>query len=129
MKESGGSILSVGQEVTREEPLIPVFARVNMPVRVPQGSFTEVQIGVGDGTNTLVVPESALLEDYGKYSVMVQLSGEMYEKRPVEVGKRNGHLAEITSGLLKGEFVVTRGAYQVKMASMSASVPGHGHEH
>ena len=28
-----------------------------------------------------------------------------------------------------GDRIVTRGAYQVKMASASAAIPGHTHEH
>jgi RND family efflux transporter MFP subunit len=129
MKESGGNILSIGQEVTEEEPLIPIYAKVNTSQRMPQGSFSEVQVAVGDDYESLVIPESALLEDYGKHSVMVQIDGENYEKRTVSVGNRNGQLVEITSGLQLNEKVVSKGAYQVKMASMSSSVPGHGHEH
>ena len=129
MKDSGGTILSIGQEVTEEEPLIPIYAKVNTSQKMPQGSFSEVQVAVGDNYESLVIPESALLEDYGKYSVMVQIDGENYEKRTVSVGNRNGQLVEITSGLQLNEKVVSKGAYQVKMASMSSSVPGHGHEH
>jgi CTP-dependent riboflavin kinase len=36
---------------------------------------------------------------------------------------------EILSGLAEGEMVVSIGAYQVKMASMSGQAPAHGHEH
>ena len=129
MNDTGGSILSVGQEVSEEEPLLPLYAKVNTSDRFPHGSFTEVQIGIGPETKGLVVPESALLEEYGAYSVIVQNSGERFEKRPVILGIRNGQLAEVVSGLDINEVVVARGAYQVKMASMSASVPGHGHEH
>jgi multidrug efflux pump subunit AcrA (membrane-fusion protein) len=106
-----------------------VFAKVNTPVDMPQGSFTEVQIAIGTGTPTMVVPESALLEDYGRYSVMVQLSGQTYVKRPITLGQRNGASVEVIRGLKKGEYVVTKGVYQVKMASLSAQVPAHGHEH
>jgi multidrug efflux pump subunit AcrA (membrane-fusion protein) len=77
----------------------------------------------------LVIPISALLEDYGSYSVIVQVSGESFERRPVKIGKRNGRNVEVLSGLETGEMVVTQGAYQVKMASMSGSTPAHGHEH
>jgi RND family efflux transporter MFP subunit len=129
MKQSGGSILSVGREVSEQEPLLPIYAKVNTPQRLAQGSYTEVQIGLGGGKSNLVIPESALIENYGNYSVMVQLNGESYQKRPVQLGKRNGQYAEVIAGLKKDEIVVTKGAYQVKMASVSASVPGHGHEH
>ena len=112
-----------------ESPLISVFARVNDIIAVPDGSLTQVQIAMGDGKQTTIVPESALLEDYGNYSVMVQLSGESFERRSITIGKRNGENVEVLKGLEAGDVVVTTGAYQVKMASMSGTTPAHGHEH
>ena len=102
---------------------------MNDHINVPDGSLTQVQIAMGDGKPTTIVPESALLEDYGNYSVMVQLSGESFERRPITIGKRNGKNVEALKGLQVGEVVVTTGAYQVKMASMSSSTPAHGHAH
>ena len=96
---------------------------------MPEGSLTPVQIAMGNATQNTMIPVNALLEDYGSYSVIVQLSGESFERRPVKIGKRNGENVEIVQGLEVGEVVVTTGAYQVKMASMSGSTPAHGHEH
>lgn len=127
--EKGGKILSVGKEVEANQPLISVFAEVNEGMEMPEGSFTEVQLAVGTATESLVVPVSCLMEDYGNYSVMVQLSGESFERRNVTIGKRNGSEVEIITGLSLGEVVVTKGAYQVKMASMSGQAPAHGHAH
>jgi len=115
--------------VERDNPLISIYAQVNEDVDMPEGSLTEVQITIGNAKNGLVIPISALLEDYGSYSVIVQVSGESFERRPVKIGKRNGRNVEVLSGLETGEMVVTQGAYQVKMASMSGSTPAHGHEH
>jgi len=129
VKESQGSILSIGKDVGLEHPLISVFAKVNAEVIMPEGSLTQVQITMGDSRQSAIVPVNALLEDYGNYSVIVQLSGESFERRPVKLGKRNGVHVEILEGLKVGEVVVTKGAYQVKMASMSSATPAHGHEH
>ncbi|OBX27129.1 RND family efflux transporter MFP subunit [Gelidibacter algens] len=129
IKDGEGKILSIGKDVERENPLISVFAQVNAEVDMPEGSLTPVQIAMGDATQNTMVPVNALLEDYGSYSVIVQLSGESFERRPVKIGKRNGENVEILQGLGVGEVVVTEGAYQVKMASMSGSTPAHGHEH
>jgi multidrug efflux pump subunit AcrA (membrane-fusion protein) len=96
---------------------------------MPDGGFTEVQIATGKPEQELIVPASALLEDYGTYSLIVQLSGEVYERRIVKIGRQNGKMVEITDGLKPGETIVTKGAYQVKMASMSAQGAGHGHVH
>lgn len=126
---SDSSIISVGKEVEDRKPMIPVFIKVNDVVEMPEGSFTEVQIALGEAENGIVVPEAALLEDYGNYSVIVQTGGESYERRPVKIGKRNGKHAQVLSGLEAGEVVVTTGFYQVKMASMSGTTPAHGHDH
>lgn len=129
LNEKGGKILSVGKEVEADQPMISVFAQVNEGVEMPEGSFTEVQLAVGRPSERLVVPTSCLLEDYGNFSVIVQLSGESFERRNVTVGKQNGSEVAIVKGLQLGEVVVTKGAYQVKMASMSGQAPGHGHAH
>ncbi|SDB51616.1 RND family efflux transporter, MFP subunit [Flavobacteriaceae bacterium MAR_2010_188] len=126
---SGGSILSIAKDVDNERPLISVYAQVNDDVDMTEGSLTTVQIAMGNATQNTMIPVNALLEDYGSYSVIVQISGESFERRPVKIGKRNGENVEILQGLKVGEVVVTTGAYQVKMASMSGSTPAHGHEH
>ncbi len=127
--DTGGEVLSIGKEVTMDEPSIAVFVQVNDLVEMPNGSFTEVYLGLGEPKESLVVPESALLEEYGKFSLMVQVGGESYERRQVDTGRRNGGMVEIIDGLIPGERGVTSGAYQVKMASMAASMPAHGHIH
>lgn len=129
LNEKGGKILSIGKEVEADQPLISVYAEVNEGVEMPEGSFTEAQLAVGNAIENLVVPVSCLMEDYGNYSVIVQLSGESFERRNVTLGKRNGSEVEIMNGLAEGEVVVTKGAYQVKMASMSGQAPAHGHAH
>ncbi|WP_339876359.1 efflux RND transporter periplasmic adaptor subunit [Olleya marilimosa] len=127
--DSEGEILSISKDVERDSPLISIYAKVNDAINLPDGSLTQVQIAMGNGEQGTLVPESALLEDYGNYSVMVQLSGESFERRPISIGKRNGKNVEVLKGLQVGDVVVTTGAYQVKMASMSGSTPAHGHEH
>jgi len=129
LSETNGEVLSVGKEVNSKKPLVSVFAKVKELVQMPEGSFTNVQIAFGQSEEVLSIPEAALLEDYGKYSVIVQISGESFERRDVIIGKRNGKNVEITNGLQIGEVVVTNGAYQVKMASMSGQAPAHGHDH
>jgi multidrug efflux pump subunit AcrA (membrane-fusion protein) len=129
VNDSGGSVLSIGKDVERDNPLISIYAHVNDEVDMPEGSLTEVQIAMGNAQQSTTVPVNALLEDYGSYSVIAQLSGESFERRPVKIGKRNGQHVEVLSGLEPGEMVVTQGAYQVKMASMSGSTPAHGHDH
>ena len=129
LTHAGGKILSVGKSVKSDKPMLSVFSQTNEAIYMPEGSFCEVQLAFGTGKETLVIPTSALLEDYGNYSVIVQLTGESFERRPITIGARNGNKVEVISGLKFREVVVTTGAYQVKMASMSGQVPAHGHAH
>lgn len=77
----------------------------------------------------MVVPESALMEDEGRFSLYVHVEGESFSKRDVTVGQRNGSEVELHDGVKEGERIVTKGAYQVRLASMSSQLPAHGHEH
>lgn len=124
-----GELISVGKAVERDQPMLEVFGRINEMVTMPEGAYTPVHIQTGSQSTGKVIPVAALLEDYGKYSVIVQLSGESFERRPVVIGRTNGSEVEIIKGLSEGEIVVTKGAYQVKMASMSGQAPAHGHAH
>lgn len=129
MSKTNGKVLSVGKSVSSEQPMLSVFTQITPFTSMPEGSFCEVQIAVGKAKNTLVIPTSALLEDYGKYAVIVQTSGESFERRNIQIGAKNGSMVEVLKGLAEGEMVVSTGAYQVKMASMSGQVPAHGHSH
>lgn len=129
IKASGGSVLSVGKAVKPIKPMLSVYAQVTEEITMPIGSFTEVEIAYGEPKSGALIPETSLLEDYGSYSVIVQLSGESFERRSVKIGRRTGEYVEVVDGLKVGEVVVTKGAYQVKMASMSGTTPAHGHDH
>ena len=129
LNRTGGKIISIGKKVESNQPMLSVFAQINEGIEMPEGGFTEVQLAVGTPSKSMVIPATALLEDYGNYSVIVQLSGESFERRNVTIGKRNGSEVAISKGLDLDEVVVTVGAYQVKMASMSGQAPAHGHDH
>lgn len=129
MNQVGGRILSVGKSVSADKPLLSVYVEVNEGVQAPEGSHSEIQIAFGSAQKCVTIPTSCLLEDYGKYSVIVQTSGESFEQRNIQIGRKNGNHVEVTKGLNKGEMVVSKGAYQVKMASMSGQAPAHGHAH
>lgn len=123
-----GKVVSVGRNVTENNPMLPVFIEVQTPVAVVQGSLAEVQLGYSSGELGLMIPKDALLEDFGTYKVVVQTGGEAFEIRPVKIGAFSGNKVTITEGLQEDDRVVTTGVYQVKMASMSAA-PAHGHAH
>ena len=129
LKTTGGQVISFARGVQSDKPLLSLTAQITELVEMPSGSFTEVHLAYGEPLSSYTIPESALLEDFGRYTVMVQVSGEGFDRRTVTVGRRNGSRVQIKGGLNAGEVIVTNGSYQVKMASMSGQAPAHGHEH
>jgi cobalt-zinc-cadmium efflux system membrane fusion protein len=129
ISDLGGKLLSYGRSVSVENARIPVYFELNNRGDLLPGSFIEVWIKSNAKSKGLLIPKEALLEDYGQYSVIVQTSGEGFEKRNIQTGIYDGKFMEVLSGLEEGERVVTKGAYQVKMASMSGQAPAHGHAH
>jgi membrane fusion protein, heavy metal efflux system len=76
-----------------------------------------------------VVPRSAILNEGGRPIVFVQVEGESFEKRRVEIGPRDADVVGIRAGLKPGERVVTRGVYEVLLASAAKGLPAEGHVH
>lgn len=101
----------------------------NTGIGLPLGMFSTVHINTDTKKDVLAVPESALMEEEGTYSVYVHVSGESFGKRRVTTGIKEGGWVEIISGLQEGERVVTENAYQVELASRSSEAPAHGHTH
>jgi multidrug efflux pump subunit AcrA (membrane-fusion protein) len=113
--------------VTRTLPI--TFAFDNREAGLPVGQTVFLHLFGESTTPGPVVPTSALVDDAGRPIVFVQTGGETFERRPVTVGARAGALVEIVNGVRPGERVVTRGAYLVRLASLSTTVPAHGHVH
>jgi membrane fusion protein, heavy metal efflux system len=59
----------------------------------------------------------------------VQRAGENFLRRPVKLGVRNSGLVQVVEGLNPGDRVVTKGAYLIRLSTMSSAVPAHGHVH
>ena len=77
----------------------------------------------------LAIPESALVDEDGRPTVYVQVDGESFRKRDVELGIRDGDFVEVKQGLNEGERIVVKGGYADRLASVSAVIPAHGHTH
>lgn len=62
-----------------------------------------------DGSTTVLIPVTALVEDAGRQLVFVQYEN-FYEPVPVTTGATQGDLIEVTEGLSVGEQLVTQGS-------------------
>lgn len=129
LTELHGRMLSYGKASDANSFYIPVTFEFDNKGAVIPGSFVEVYLLTSPMQDVLSVPVSALIEEQGIYSVFIRLDEEGYQKREVKLGANNGSDVQILSGLKAGETVVTRGAYQIKLASASNAIPAHTHNH
>ena len=75
------------------------------------------------------VPNAAVLFEAGRPYVFVQVGGERFARRFVEIATRDGDLVGLKSDIKAGDRVVTRGAYDVQLASAAKGLPAEGHVH
>ena len=121
-------LVSVGRSAINS-PYVPVTFLVSNPGNLVSGALVEVFLKSSPIANAISIPVSSLIEEQGNLYVYVQTGGESFEKREVKTGSSNGVEILVASGLTEGERVVTKGANQIKISSMSGAVPAHGHEH
>jgi multidrug efflux pump subunit AcrA (membrane-fusion protein) len=129
MDELGGRVIARGSALSPDNQFIPVIFEFPNKGAFVAGSFAEVFLHTTLIQNQLVIPVSALLEEQGVYYVYVQSAGESYLKRTVKPGFIDGTYANVISGLVPGDRVVTQGAIFIKASSQMTGTPSHGHEH
>lgn len=106
-----------------------VFALDNRQLRLAVGQATFLRLLFNPAPSRPTVLAAAVVDDGGRAVVFVQTEGEAFERRPVTLGPRQGELVQILEGVKAGERVVTKGAYLVRLASLSTQMPSHGHVH
>ncbi len=105
------------------------FAFDNTDHRYTSGALADVHLLSGSPQTLVAVPEEALIDDNGLWVAFVEVEGEAFERRILEVIVRDRGYVGVRGNLRAGERVATRGAYAVKLAASSGSVPAHGHSH
>ncbi|MGR3317395.1 MAG: efflux RND transporter periplasmic adaptor subunit [Candidatus Anammoxibacter sp.] len=124
-----GKLISYGKSANDNAYYIPVNFEIDNNGEIIPGSFVEVFLKSNVIKDTLVIPYSALLEEQGNYFAYVQTSGEGFQKRELKIGANDGMNVQVLAGIKEDERVVIKGAYQIKLATMSGKMPAHGHEH
>jgi cobalt-zinc-cadmium efflux system membrane fusion protein len=125
-----GQLVSVGKVLDARSRTLPItFAFDNRALGLPVGQAVFLYLLRDTTAPRPVVPASAIVDDAGRPIVFVQREGETFERRAVTLGPSSSDLVQITEGVKAGDRVVTKGAYLVRLASLSTSVPAHGHVH
>ncbi len=128
--ERGGRVIGFGGVIdpqTRTAQLVFELPNAQRDLRV--GMFARVHVLTGAPVKALAVPVSAVVDDGSEQVVFVEVSGERFERRPVRLGLRDRGRVQVLAGVAPGERVVSRGAYQVRLAAASGAIPQHGHVH
>jgi len=121
------SLGSIIDSVSRTLPVIYEVANPEGTYKV--GMTAQVAVGTGQPVEGVVIPAAAVLDEDGRPIAYVQTDGERFEKRELTISGTGGDRVLVGSGIKAGDRVVTGSAYQVRLASLSTSVPAHGHEH
>lgn len=124
------ALVSVGTGLDPRTRALPVRFWVDNPDRkLRAGMSTLAHLITAPPEARPAVPVSALVDDAGVDVVYAQTGGESFVRRVVRLGVRDGASVEVLSGVAPGEWVVSRGAYSVKLASTATESIGHGHAH
>jgi RND family efflux transporter MFP subunit len=124
------ALVSIGTEIDQETRTLPVrFSLENDDGRLFAGMHMQANLIVDEPRTSTAVPLTAVVDDSGTDVVYVQAGGESFERRAVRLGIQDGDYIEVTDGVEPGEWVVSEGAYAVKLASTSTESIGHGHAH
>jgi RND family efflux transporter MFP subunit len=123
-----GRLISVGKASGGQSFFIPVTFEFDNVGDIIPGAFAEVYLLSTPQSNVISVPASAITEEQSLHFVYLQLDDEGYKKQEVRLGQSDGTRVQILTGLNKGDKVVTRGVYQVKLAAISSVMP-EGHTH
>ena len=123
--------LSVGTVVDPRTRTVPVVYEVagGPAAGVTFGQIAEAHVPLGGIERGVVLPLSAVLDENGTPVAYVQLGGEEFVRRVLTLGPSDGAHVLVRQGVREGEMVVTTGAYQVRLASLSGNDFAGGHAH
>lgn len=126
----GARVVGFGNVIdpaSRTAPLVFEFPNPDRRLRI--GMAVKASVFSGAAVEAVAVPFSAVVDDAGQNVVYVQRGGEAFERRAVQLGVRDGDWIEVRAGVAAGERVVSRGAYQVRLATNAPAAMGDGHVH
>jgi RND family efflux transporter MFP subunit len=113
---------------TRTLPVKYLIANPNQKLKI--GMAVTVYLEIKPLAQVLSIPESAVTDEDARNVVYVQVDGESFERRVVQLGRKDRGMVEVTKGLEQGERVVSQGSHFVRLASLQTQMSGgHGHPH
>jgi RND family efflux transporter MFP subunit len=125
-----GRLVTIGGAVDPQtRTAAAVYAVPNGKTLLRVGMSARVRALLGRTPVSPVVPRSAVVDDNGRPIAYVQTGGESFARRELTLGVTQGNRVQVQSGLAAGDRVVTQGAYEIRLSTLSDVTPAHGHAH
>ena len=124
-------IQSIGTIIDPDSRTLPVTVVVKNPdSSLKIGMFAQAYLYIGGSIMGVAIPNKAIQNEDGVPVAYVQVGGETFERRALRLGPTDGEYTIVTEGVEEHEHVVTVGAYQVYLGSLSTSdIATEGHAH
>jgi RND family efflux transporter MFP subunit len=112
-------LLSIGAIVDPTTRTVPILAETPNPADMLKlGMFVRIMLGSATSEESLIVPTAAIVEIENQKGVFLPAGkgqdDHTYTFRPIKLGREAGDHQVVTSGLSKGEPVVSSGAFFLK---------------
>jgi len=122
-------LVAIAPEVDPSSGTVAVLIEVQKTVdELKPGLRATAQILLPGEVEGVVLPDAAVIDDAGVPVVYVQLGGESFSRREVDIRHRQGERV-LVDNVLPGERVVTLGGAAIRRASLLASGSVEGHVH
>jgi len=124
-----------GEQVFRSAQVNPLTRCLSVYASCPgapdlaEGMRLTAALATRESEQAWAIPQSAVVDEAGVPIVFVLVTGELFEKRSVRLGVRDGDFVEVLDGLSEGDRVVSSAAYLLRLAAASSDNFGHGHVH
>lgn len=128
-KSLSGIVTYVYPTLNPETRTIPVRIELSNPdMLLKPAMFAQIELSVGTRTQTVTVPNSAVIDSGTRQLVLVQVGEGRFEPREVRLGRRASNEVEVLDGVRNGEIVVVSANFLIDAESnLKAAVSGFGH--
>jgi HlyD family secretion protein len=100
-------IIKVYPQVTDRRFKVDLAFAESLPPGVRRGQTLELKLEIGATRKSLVVANGPFFDDTGgHWAFVLTRTGELAERRPISVGRRNPDTVEVVAGLTEGDRVV-----------------------
>lgn len=118
-----GTVDLIGSTMDVHTRTIPVRVQVeNTGAMLRPGMFARVEIRIQSDEEILVVEQQAVVSDAGVSFVFQHWKDDLWARRNVKTGRKQGDGIEILAGLPEDALVITRGAFMLKSDVLRAKM-------